>query len=138
MSISLKKKLEDTERAVADQRELLDRMRKREAEAIFARDQMAKTVTEVQDQFAELKERLQTAETNLAHVEGYLARVREDDEVREGLIEIGNEDEKQLVPKRKSRLHLPQYGCASAGHIDHPSHWSSIETSPKRKHWTSY
>jgi chromosome segregation ATPase len=54
--------------------------------------------------FADLKERLANAEAETARLRGYLARVHEDDIVRDGLVEVEDGDGKRSVPRRPPPL----------------------------------
>ena len=92
---------------------------------------------ETRAQFADLKERLSNAEMENQRLRGYLARVQEDDVVREELVTTGDPDgEQQLQPKRKhSRFEAPsQYSefgdMASSGYIERDRR--------KPKHWVTY
>lgn len=59
-------------------------------------------LTESRGHFADLKTRLLAAETANQFMRGYLARVQEDDVVREDLMTVGDpEGEQHMVPKRK-------------------------------------
>jgi hypothetical protein len=92
---------------------------------------------ETRAQFADLKERLANAEADTQRMRGYIARVQEDDVVREELITIGEPDgEQQKVPKRKpTSFHTPApyshsrnfeagYACNTASDRDRrPRHW---------------
>jgi chromosome segregation ATPase len=61
-----------------------------------------KEIAAVREQFADLKKRLHDAEVENARLNGYLARVREDDAVREELVTVGEPGgEQRLVPKRR-------------------------------------
>jgi septal ring factor EnvC (AmiA/AmiB activator) len=94
-------------------------------------EQAEAALKESRSHFADLKERLQTAETELARLRGYMDRVHEDDIVRDGMIEIEDENGKRLVPKRP-----PQMRSVSNSGMDAFINHSS--TSRKRTHWTSY
>lgn len=66
----------------------------------------AKEAQDIRDnvyaQFEDLKKRLHAAETANQFMRGYLARVQEDDVVREDLLTVGDPDgEQHMVPKRK-------------------------------------
>lgn len=63
---------------------------------------MAKKLEASRADFLEIKQRLLAAELANERLRGYLARVQEDDIVREELVTIGEPDgEQQLKPKRK-------------------------------------
>lgn len=95
-------------------------------------DEREKQVDKVREQFADLKKRLHNSEMEVARLNGYLSRVREDDVVREDLVTTGDPDGGQrLVPKRKHE-HLgnrepgldAMMGCDSYGNRrDKPKHW---------------
>lgn len=91
---------------------------------------------ETHAQFAELKQRLLNAETELSRLRGYLARVHEDDVVRDGMVEIEDVQGKRQVPRRQ----LPM---TSAYPVDVYSDMANGLNAPygrekKRTHWTSY
>lgn len=92
-------------------------------------------IKEVTQQFDDLKSRLHAAETSNQFMRGYLARVQEDDTVREELIAIGDPlGEQQLVPKRK-RTEFPspnQYTDFNAG----GDRFYGNKTN--NKHWVTY
>jgi multidrug efflux pump subunit AcrA (membrane-fusion protein) len=93
------------ERLISTAAELLaarDARRTAEIAAREAREAAAKEVAQVRAQFDDLKRRVQDAETSNQFMRGYIARVQEDDTVREELVTMGEPDgEQQLVPKRK-------------------------------------
>lgn len=88
----------------------------------------------------DLKERLAAAELENARLRGYIARVQEDDVVREELVKVGDpEGEQHLVPKRKPTVfNAPdQYASAPAEPGDqYRPHWE-IQQRPRR-HWVTY
>lgn len=60
------------------------------------------TLKTSRENFNDLKQRLHAAETSNQFMRGYLARVQEDDVVREDLLTVGEPDgEQHMVPKRK-------------------------------------
>lgn len=89
--------------------------------------------------FADLKQRLLAAELANEHLRGYLARVREDDTVREELLTVGDpEGGQQLVPKRKSEP------FPTPDHFNNPKEnrgydeYGSLRTPKPPRHWVSY
>ena len=90
-------------------------------------------------QFDDLKQRLQQAETDNQFLRGYLARVQEDDHVREELVAIGDPaGEQQLVPKRKSvRFERPD-DFSNLLARDEGYFGSSESRSKSRRHWITY
>lgn len=60
------------------------------------------SLKESRSHFADLKERLSNSEMENQRLRGYIARVQEDDTVREELVTVGEPDgEQRMVPKRK-------------------------------------
>jgi hypothetical protein len=97
-------------------------------------EEREKQVTATREQFADLKKRLHNSEMEVARLNGYLSRVREDDVVREDLVTTGDpEGGQRLVPKRKheylgnreSNGSLDaMMGCDSYGNRrEKPKHW---------------
>jgi hypothetical protein len=130
----LRTELEALAKELADFRDVY-RRKLRELDDATAREKATN------DQFADLKERLATAEAENQRMRGYIARVQEDDVVREDLVKVGDpEGEHQLVPKRKpTTFHPPN---AFAGY-DGGSAASSIRgmiegRARKPKHWVNY
>lgn len=94
-----------------------------------------KALKESRSHFADLKERLANAEAETSRLNGYLARVHEDDVVRDGLVEIEDANGKRTVPKRQPPM------MAVTHQVHTPSMFDEIDTygrSKKRTHWTSY
>jgi hypothetical protein len=94
----------------------------------------------VVEQFGDLKKRLHNAETEVARLTGYVARVREDDVVREELIAVGEPGgEQRMVPKRK-----PEYlGNREGGYSDcgvgvTGETFFESHRKQKPKHWIEY
>lgn len=89
----------------------------------------------------DLKERLAAAEAENARMRGYIARVQEDDVVREDLVPIGDPaGEQQLVPKRKPtpfQAPLP-YSTFSGGDVGGAMSSYRERDRPKPKHWVTY
>ena len=93
----------------------------------------------------DLKERLANAESENQRMRGYIARVQEDDVVREDLVKVGDPDgDHQLVPKRKPASFVPPVpylGGVNEAAVRH----SSIEavmghaqTRRRPRHWVTY
>lgn len=101
-------------------------------------EEREKSLTEARKQFDDLKQRLHAADTANQFMRGYLARLQEDDVVREELVETGDPDgERQMVPKRK---HTP---------FPRPTDFTTFEGDArtmgyvererrKPKHWITY
>jgi hypothetical protein len=95
---------------------------------------------ETRGQFNDLKQRLVTAEFENQRMRGYLARVQEDDVVREELVRVGApEGECLLVPKRKptafeqpGQFQLSTNDMAGSGAMYHD------RSHAKPKHWVTY
>lgn len=82
--------------------EEVDQLRKAAEELRKAADVARIEKNDTYIQFADLKQRLFSSERSNEFMRGYLARVAEDDIVREELIERGDPNgERELVPKRK-------------------------------------
>jgi hypothetical protein len=80
--------------------------RKAKSERVKAEERVA----EYQRRFDDLKVRLQGALAANEYIRGYLARVGEDDTVREELITTGEPGgEQQFVPKRRKPRHWVTY-----------------------------
>lgn len=92
---------------------------------------------ETREQFADLKKRLHNSEMEVARLNGYLARVHEDDTVREDFLTVGEPDGQQrLVPKRKHGFlgnQEPDYTRFDTGN----SYIDDIRNR-KPKHWIEY
>jgi hypothetical protein len=93
---------------------------------------------EARGQFDDLKQRLVTAEADNQRMRGYIARVQEDDVVREDLIATGDPaGEQQLVPKRKATIfgepspYMTMTGQMTAGLY-------ARSDRPPPKHWVTY
>lgn len=83
--------------------------------------------------FVDLKERLFNAETELSRLRGYLARVHEDDVVRDGMVEIENSNGKRQVPRRQPPFTNSAYRDDAGIGLS-----SLYHNNEKRTHWTSY
>lgn len=94
-----------------------------------------RSAKEAREQFDDLKRRLLESETELARLRGYLARVREDDAVREGYMEIDGPQGKITAPKRpdKSWERRPE---PSLFDQQMNSHFTGDRR--EKKHWISY
>ncbi len=95
-------------------------------------DEAEKALKESRSHFADLKERLATAESETSRLRGYLARVHEDDIVRDGMVEIEDANGKRQVPRRPPPLE-PVYSSPSL--FDEVTSYGERK---KRTHWTSY
>lgn len=91
------------------------------------------SLKESRSHFADLKEQLHNAETETSRLNGYLARVHEDDIVRDGLVEIEDGDGKRSVPRRPPPLQAAETRVTS--HFDAMRPYGGEK---KRTHWTSY
>lgn len=118
----LNKKVKDLLDEVARQRTLTDEMRSAKSTAEAA-------LKESRVHFADLKERLADSEANLARLSGYIDRVREDDNARDGF-DVVEQRRETIVPRRNPGK---------------PVDASSIEPSfanrlsgQRRRHWTDY
>jgi predicted nucleic acid-binding Zn-ribbon protein len=94
------------------------------------------SLAESRTHFADLKERLSNAEAETARLRGYLARVHEDDVVRDGMVEIEDERGKRQVPKRPPPLE--SVGTYSMVESIGSTSYDSYGRPKKRTHWTSY
>lgn len=109
------------------------RMVSQERDAAVTREQ------ETRAQFADLKSRLFDATKTIERLNGYIARVQEDDHVREELLTVGDPNGEQLlVPKRKHAItggvlddHEQSLDMGKAGPYDRQE-----RTKPRR--WVSY
>lgn len=88
----------------------------------------------------DLKERLAIAEADNQRMRGYIARVQEDDVVREALVKVGDpEGEHQLVPKRKPTLfHGPSPYNVDAGCQTSIQGYRDASNRKPPKHWVTY
>lgn len=92
-------------------------------------------------QFADLKERLATAEAETQRMRGYIQRVQEDDTVREELVTIGETGgEQQLVPKRKPTSFNVPSPHSNTGDLDDAYTGGGYGREQRRKsmHWVRY
>ena len=96
-------------------------------------------VKTTREQFADLKERLFNADAELARLNGYLARVHEDDVVRDGLVEIDDDRGKRMVPRRTTPLRTVRQNDSSIqGAVESFGAAFAPLTGRKRTHWTDY
>lgn len=129
----LREKDEEIAARDAEQRRLRDLASAREVE-----------IKQTREQFNDLKTRIQAAETANQFMRGYLARVQEDDVVREELVTTGEPGgEQQMVPKRKpthfSRMDdYTVFGDRDGSSPYHGFGMTSEERSRRRKHWITY
>lgn len=91
-----------------------------------------KEVETTREQFADLKQRLLNSENECARLNGYMARVHEDDIVRDGFVEIEDENGKRFVPKRPG----PQERVIHHGGLDNYDYINGERR--KKTHWTGY
>lgn len=120
--------------------------RAREEIALHLRELQHRTASEKEGRklVDDLKQRLAIAEADNQRMRGYIARVQEDDVVREDLVKVGDPDgEHQLVPKRKptqffepSPFVVDQAGCSSMMATDRYRPGAGNSTPPK--HWVTY
>jgi hypothetical protein len=84
----------------------------------------------------ELKIRLSEAEADNQRLRGYIARVQEDDVVREELVRVGEPDgDYQLVPKRKM---TPFSGPDPYSRCDVAATGMRHAERAPRRHWVTY
>ena len=97
-------------------------------------------VKETRKQFGDLKERLSNSEMENQRLRGYVARVQEDDAVREELITVGDPDgERRLIPKRKSTAFVEPSQYGTFGSDSGNSYLDQIrDRGAKPKHWINY
>lgn len=120
---------------IAELTERVDQRAKALREANDAKNAAVDREKETREQFADLKKRLHNSEMEVARINGYLARVREDDTVREELLTVGEPDGQQrLVPKRK-----PEYlGNRQERESMHDMLIDDYGRKQKPKHWIEY
>lgn len=119
--------IEQVDRSAKERDELSTARREALGEARAARND----AEEVRRHFADLKERLSKAETEVARLGGYLERVREDDNVADPLVEVEDEHGRRMISKRRPSKHH-----SMRDHIEDCRTMSM--GAEKRKHWTSY
>lgn len=104
-------------------------------------DAAVKREKETRAQFDDLKQRLVIAESANQQMRGYIARVQEDDVVREDLVTVGDPaGEQRLVPKRKSTNFCEPYPYAIDNRASHGSVglYRDHEQTKPLKHWVTY
>lgn len=115
--------------------------REAEAKSYFSQANEARTraeaadkaLKESRDHFADLKERLSSADAETARLRGYLERVHEDDIVRDGFVEIEDREGKRSVPKRP-----PPQQLVMSTNLSPDFTTDEYGRRKKRVHWTSY
>lgn len=120
------------EKELATSRELCEEIRRECRQAREHRDKAQADLKETRDHFADLKERLSNAEAETARLNGYLARVHEDDVVRDGMVEIEDEEGKRQVPKRPP----PMMRAYWPGPVNTDT--DMYGRLKKQTHWTNY
>lgn len=102
--------------------------------------ELEKELKESRMNFADLKQRLLAAEQSNQFMRGYLARVQEDDTVREDLVTIGEpEGEQRMVPKRKpTTFERPDDFTMPAHHDRYGGFMNEDERRRKARHWITY
>ena len=133
----MKPTIKALQQKVADLEALNSAQREREATANAERRNAQARAEETQKQFSDLKRRLHESEVELARLRGYLARVREDDIVREELVAVGDPAGAQrLVPKRKPALDEPPLFTGVPDRFEHHGGFGLERSQPK--HWIEY
>lgn len=120
-----------------------DEWRKKCDEERTARYAAKQEIKEVRQQFADLKERLANAESSNQYMRGYIARLQEDDVVREELVTTGDPDGEQIMrPKRKhAQFERPSdyreifQNSGATGSLEK---YRTDSDRPKPKHWVTY
>lgn len=97
------------------------------------RDKAIQAEKKTREQFDDLKQRLLSLETDNARLNGYVARVHEDDIVRDGMIEIEDGQGKRLVPKRPNPMTPNSFTQYEQFNGLMPTVYGE-----KKTHWTSY
>lgn len=85
-------------KAIAERRSAMVR------DANDAKNEAVAREKDTREQFADLKKRLHNSEMEVARLNGYLARVREDDVVREDLVTVGEPGGEQRMLRPQSLL----------------------------------
>lgn len=97
-----------------------------------------KALKEAREHFSDLKVRLSNSEMENQRLRGYLARVQEDDTVREELLTVGAPDgEQRMVPKRKSTVFERPNDCADQRSFSERLYRGDDE-GRKPRHWITY
>lgn len=94
------------------------------------------SLKESREHFADLKRALSNAEAETSRLRGYLDRVHEDDIVRDGMVEIEDENGKRMVPKRPPPMRSMEVKSRSPDTFTVYDQLSGRQK--KRTHWTSY
>jgi hypothetical protein len=138
--MSMTTKTAALESQLRGEKERADRLHKeilheRECKAIAE-----KSAKEALQHFGDLKQRLNAAEMENQRLRGYLARVQEDDVVREELVATGDPDgERTMVPKRKPTIfERPRDYTDFHERNTMGMTYSGSRDRPKPKHWINY
>jgi chromosome segregation ATPase len=128
---------------IDDIRKELEEQRSRRQAAESEMRSAHEAAKQARAQFADLKERLANAEAENQRMRGYIARVQEDDVVREELILVGEADgEQRLAPKRKATTFgapdAYQHFTASRDEEFSGMACGRIERRGKPRHWITY
>jgi seryl-tRNA synthetase len=100
---------------------------------------MAAANKETSAQFDDLKERLANSETECTRMRGYIARVQEDDVVREELVATGDPGgEQRLVPKRQHATFPPRSAYSDLSPQAGGTIYHHRNDRPPPRHWVTY
>lgn len=89
--------------------------------------------------FADLKERLSNSEMENQRLRGYIARVQEDDTVREELLTVGDPTgEQHMVPKRKPTVFEQPNNYSTPRNETSFDHYTDRANRAKPRHWITY
>lgn len=100
-------------------------------------DELQKKLDSSRADFADLKQRLHAADIDNQFMRGYLARVQEDDAVREDLVTIGEPDgEQRMVPKRKHTTFTRPSDFTEPQRTH--DLYDSVRHKMKPRHWITY
>lgn len=103
------------------------------------RDVQLKELSQARADFADLKRRLLAADSANQFMRGYLARVAEDDTVREELLTVGDPNgEQRLVPKRKPTSFPRPSDFTEPVDLDRNRRYFNEGDRPKPRHWIIY
>lgn len=132
----------ELEKALATAEERLELTRRSLAAKSDQLDQSITRETSTRAQFEDLKSRLATSESDNQRMRGYIARVQEDDVVREELVSIGEPGgEQKLVPKRKTTVFGEPYpymvDAARGDDSIGMTHYRDANR-PRPRHWVAY
>lgn len=105
-----------------------------------ARKALETTLDATRVNLTDLKTRLHAAESSNQYMRGYLARVQEDDTVREELVTMGDpEGEQRMVPKRKpTTFERPDDFTEPKRDRDFMGYQNYEDRNRKPKHWITY